>query len=356
MSKSKGNTVDPVEVIESIGCDGFRFALASLITYGGQDIKLAPDKLELGKVFGNKIWNASRFVMMNLDGVDDQPIQPELLSVMDQWILARYFQVTELANQNLNEYKFGELAGVLYEFTWNSFCDWYVEFAKSQLKDETRSANTKRILLFVLDGILRLLHPVMPYITEEIWLKFPHRRFESIMVSPYPQSSDVQHLVSNRSTESIDFVLDVVRSIRNIRQQFNVPHPTAINVTLESPEKDERHAIEAGMPILRHFIKLEAVDVHEALSGKPTHAAANVVGHTRILVPLEGLIDVELETKRLQKKSDSLTKEQDQLYRLMSNQEFLEKAPPEVITKNKDRLAEINKQLKLLKEQLVSLL
>ena len=175
MSKSKGNTVDPVKTIDEYGCDGFRFGLTSLITYGGQDIKLAKDKLELGKLFANKLWNASRFVMMNLEGVDNKPIDTTLLSEMDRWILSRYHTAIQDANEALEAYKFGELTQVLYEFTWNSFCDWYVEYAKKQLKEDNvaRVMNTKRILLTVLDGILKLLHPIMPHITEAIWQKLP---------------------------------------------------------------------------------------------------------------------------------------------------------------------------------------
>lgn len=350
MSKSKGNTVDPVEVIEQYGCDGFRFAITSLITYGGQDIKLAKDKIELGKVFANKLWNASRFVLMNIaETVDDQPVDVSSLSRMDAWVLSRYNTAVQEANTLLSEYKFGELAALLYEFIWNGFCDWYVEYAKKQLKDPALSMNTQRILLHILDGTVRLLHPIMPYITEEIWQKLPHRTGPSIMVASFPVANP--SLISEETNRSVDFVLETVRAIRNIRQQYNVPHQMPVPVTIEAAEAVERQAIELGQDILNHFVKLTGVDVRERLNGKPKHAAANMVGQSRILVPLEGLIDIDQELERLEKKLEALHKEQDQLYRMMSNFDFLEKAPPQVVEKNRTRLNEVNKQIKVLDEQ-----
>lgn len=358
MSKSKGNTVDPVEMIDEVGCDGFRFGLTSLITYGGQDIKLAKDKIEQGKLFGNKLWNASRFVLMNItpengDTVDNQPIDTEALSLMDRWILSRYNETVRDANQLLSEYKFGELADTLYEFVWNAFCDWYVEYAKKQMQQPALRANTQRILLHVLMGIQRLLHPIMPYITEEIYQKLPHRPTESILVAPYPQPE--MSLIDPRISQRIDYVLDVVRAIRNIRQQYSVPHPQPINAWIVSTEAEEREAIDAGREILNHFIKLNTLELRELMDIQTEHSAVNVVGHSRIVIPLEGLIDVEQELNRIRKKMEGLVKEQEQLYKMMSNFDFLERAPVDVIEKNKSRLQEVNKQVKALTEQLEGL-
>ncbi len=353
MSKSKGNTVDPVETIEKYGCDGFRYALTSLITYGGQDIKLAIDKIELGKLFANKIWNAARFTLMNIEDVDDQPIDTANLSRMDRWILSRYNTAVREANAMMADYKFGELANMLYEFIWNGFCDWYVEYAKKQLKEPEQAANTKRILLHVLSGILRLIHPIMPFISEEIWQKLPHRQDMSVSIAPYPQADE--GLIDDTINQQVDFVLEMVRAIRSVRQQYNVPHQTAVCVTIEVPEPAEREAVVAGDEILNHFVKLEKIDILEKLNGKPAQAAANVVGHSRILVPLEGIIDVEQELDRLGKKMTGLKSEQEQLYKMMSNFEFLERAPQDVVEKNKSRLNEVNKQIKIIEEQLASL-
>ena len=358
MSKSKGNTVDPVEMINETGCDGFRFGLTSLITYGGQDIKLSRDKIDQGRLFANKLWNASRFVLMNIqpeasEAVDDQPINLQQLSLMDRWILSRYNTAVREANRLLSEYKFGDVADVLYEFTWNGFCDWYVEYAKKQMQEPELRANTQRVLLHVLSGIVRLLHPIMPYITEEIFQKLPHRQEQSIMIAPFPRADDT--LIDQELSEQIDYVLEVVRSLRNIRQQYSVPHPQPIKALVITAENWEQAAIAKAESILRHFIKLESLDVQETINGKTEHAAVNVVGHSRIVVPLEGLIDVGQELDRLRKKMTGLLKEQEQLYKMMSNFDFLERAPVDVVEKNKARLHEVNEQLKALEEQLTSL-
>lgn len=363
MSKSKGNTVDPVELIDEVGCDGFRFGLTSLITYGGQDIKLSKDKIDQGRLFANKLWNASRFVLMNIlpeegEVVDSQPIDLTQLSLMDRWILSRYNTAVREANRLLSEYKFGDLADMLYEFVWNGFCDWYVEYAKKQMQDPALRANTQRILLHVLSGSVRLLHPIMPYITEEIYQKLPHQNLtdkalNSVMIAPFPLADEA--LIDEGISQRIDYVLEVVRSLRNIRQQYTVPHPQPISATIITTEAQEREAIETGRGILNHFIKLETLDVQDTVNGKTEHAAVNVVGHSRIVVPLEGLIDIGQELDRLRKKMTTLIKEQEQLYKMMSNFDFLERAPVDVVEKNKARLQEVNKQLSALEEQLASL-
>lgn len=358
MSKSKGNTVDPVELIDEIGCDGFRFGLTSLITYGGQDIKLNREKLEQGKLFGNKLWNASRFVLMNIDpaegeGVDDQPIDQSRLSLMDRWILSRYNTAVRESNRLLAEYKFGELADTLYEFIWNGFCDWYVEYAKKQMQDPELRANTQRILLHVLSGILRLIHPIMPYITEEIFQKLPHRKEPSIMIAPYPQADE--SLIDEGISQRIDYVLEVVRALRNIRQQYTVPNQQTVKAHVVTTEAMEKEAIETGYGILNHFVKLETLDVRDVADARQEHVAVNVVGHSRIVVSLEGLIDIGQELDRVRKKMETLIKEKEQLDKMMMNFEFLERAPQAVVEKNKARLQEVNKQVKALEEQLSSL-
>lgn len=358
MSKSKGNTVDPVELINEVGCDGFRFGLTSLITYGGQDIKLSKDKIDQGRLFANKLWNASRFVLMNIlpetgESVDSHPIDHSQLSLMDRWILSRYNTAVREANRLLGEYKFGDVADTLYEFTWNGFCDWYVEYAKKQMQDPELRANTQRILLHVLSGIVRLLHPIMPYITEELFQKLPHQNEKSVMVAPFPQADAT--LIDDGISQRIDYVLEVVRSLRNIRQQYTVPHHQPIKALVITSDDQEREAIVTGQGILNHFVRLESLDISDNVNGNTEHAAVNVIGHSRIVVSLEGLIDVGQEVDRLRKKMAALQKEQEQLDKMMGNADFLERAPLAVVEKNKARLAEINQQLGALEEQLTSL-
>jgi valyl-tRNA synthetase len=358
MSKSKGNTVDPVELINEVGCDGFRFGLTSLITYGGQDIKLSKDKIDQGRLFANKLWNASRFVLMNIlpeagDAVDNQPIDLNKLSLMDRWILSRYNTAVREANRLLAEYKFGDVADVLYEFTWNGFCDWYVEYAKKQMQDSDTRANTQRILLHVLSGIVRLLHPIMPYITEEIYQKLPHQSEKSIMIAPFPQTDE--SLIDDSISQRIDYVLEVVRGFRNIRQQYTVPFAQRVEIIVGTQDAWELESL-TNRDIIEYFVKVDLVQPEPPNNTvAPPNSAIVVIRNGRFFVPLEGLIDMDQELDRLRKKMAALQKEQEQLFKMMGNADFLERAPMAVVEKNKARLQEITQQLGALDEQLTSL-
>ena len=358
MSKSRGNTIDPVALIDEMGCDGFRFGLTRLVTYGGQDIRLSIDTLSQGRLFANKLWNAARFVLMNIvpeqgDAVDDRPIETACLSLMDRWILSRYNATAREANRLLEAYRFGEWADMLYEFVWSGFCDWYVEYAKKQLREPERQANTRRILHHVLSGILRLLHPMMPYLTEALFQKLPHRPEASIMQAPYPQADLAW--IANDMSQQIDYLLDVVRAVRNIRQQYRVPHAQPVNVSIVTTEPMEREAVVTAREILEHFVNPGTLDVLDTMDAHSGQHAINVVGHSRVVVPLAGLIDLQQELERVQRKLVPLLKEQDGLYRMMGNFEFLERAPEAVVEKNKARLQEVNKQVKALEEQMDAL-
>jgi valyl-tRNA synthetase len=357
MSKSKGNVVDPVAVIDANGCDGFRWALTSLVTYGGQDIKLSPDRLEQGKLFANKLWNASRFVLMHLENTPAEALQqpPIPRSLMDHWILAHYQAVVAHCNTCLAEYKFGEMALALYDFTWSRFCDWYVEAAKGQMKDNApadAALNTRRLLAHLLDGLLRLWHPVMPFITETLWQQLPTRQGRSISVAPYPQANDsvtVGH--SQDGTDCVDYLLDVIRAVRNIRQTYGVAPSAPLTVLLETHDLQERAWLDAeGQGLIGQFIRLEALDVLETA---PSGAAMglNVVGKTRVLVPLAGLIDVEKERQRLAKKQSELEKERQRLAGQLANEGFMARAPEALVVAHRSRLAELADQLAALAQQ-----
>ena len=357
MSKSKGNTVDPVELIETLGCDGFRFGLTSLITYGGQDIKLAKEKLEQGKLFANKLWNASRFVMMNLDSGPIAPkIDETLLAPMDSWILSRYEHTVAEANRLLKEQRLGEYAQLLLEFSWYQFCDWYVEYAKYPMRSGNPAveANTRRVLLTVLEGLLKLLHPMMPYITEELWQRLPEKQGISISIAAFPLVETARFYNPALETE-IAYLLDVVRGLRNVRQQYNVPPSKPVVVLAETKDGAEKSSLERNQVALRHFIPMESLQIATTLTGVPEAVASNVVGQTRLLVSLEGLVDVAQERQRLTKKRETLLKDQQKLAGMMSNEGFLAKAPPAVLQKNRELLAELEHQLALLEDQLAAL-
>lgn len=354
MSKSKGNTIDPVEIIDEFGCDALRYSLVSLVTYGGQDIKLSRDKFEQGKLFANKLWNASRFVLMNLEGVDDAPINPDFLSDMDRWILDGLDHTVRTVNEELGGYRFGEMTDTLYEFIWNAFCDWYVEYAKKPLRedDPERKQNTRRILLHGLDTLLRLLHPVMPHITEEIWQKLPHRREKALIVSAFPQPGRYADETTARQMEQ---VIDAIRTLRNIRQSSGVlPHQETPAV-LEVPDADTAALFTRNEAILRHFVKLSSLRVTDTPEETPANAAIGMTGTTRIIVSLAGTIDIEAEIARQKKRLETLQKEYTQLNGRLSNPGFVERAPAAVVEKDRTRLQELSQQIQAIETQITSL-
>ena len=247
MSKSKGNTIDPVQIIDKYGCDALRFTMTSLCTYGGQDIKVSDDKFEYGRNFANKIWNASRFVLMNLDGVDGEDIDFSNLTIADKWILDKLNSTAKLVNNNIENFRIGETAHVLYDFFWNSYCDWYVEIAKIQLRDENLKTNTQRVLRYVLDMSLRMLHPIMPHITEEVWQLIPKAdscKTSAIIVSDYPVYDE--KLVFAKEAQQMELVFDTITSLRNLRQSFNIPTSTNINVEIRA-DKEEKSIFPIGI-------------------------------------------------------------------------------------------------------------
>ncbi|MEM0952235.1 MAG: valine--tRNA ligase [Cyanobacteria bacterium P01_H01_bin.74] len=368
MSKSKGNTIDPVELIEDVGCDGFRFSLTSLITYGGQDIKLSKDKVEQGRLFTTKLWNASRFVLMNIAPTEDNPsalpqvdalpinVDRESLSLMDRWILSSYHQTIQQANELLAQFKFGEYADLLLDFTWNNFCDWYVEFAKKQLQIPALQQNTQRILRDVLTGIHQLLHPVMPFVTEAVYQKIPagpQEKAVSISVSAFPQA-DTQW-IDTTLTQQMAIVLNVVKALRNSRQQYGISYQMPINAMVFTDSDEERQALTAGEDIVAYFVKLDALHIQPSETDVPKNSVIQVVGQCKVVVPLDGVIDVEKERSRLKKKRDDLKKEHTDLNARLNNVGFVERAPAAVVEKNRSRLSELDKQLLALESQLNTL-
>jgi valyl-tRNA synthetase len=359
MSKSKGNTVDPVDSINQYGCDGFRFGLTSLITHGGQDIKLAKDKLEQGKLFANKLWNASRFVLMNLGtGPIAEAIDPALMNNVDRWMMAKYQETTLEANRLLADYRFGELAQTLMAFVWDNFCDWYVEYAKKAFRGEDAAvaANTRKILLTVLDGILRMLHPIMPYITEALWQQLPQEKHhQTIMHAGYPDLLLEEYDWRDEKTEyAVMAAFEAVRRIRNVRQEYTVPHATQVDVILQADAAD-LDALQAAEEVVRHFVKVNDYCVAAQLDEAPHQAAVFLVGKSKGYIPLAGIIDVAQEVARLQKKQETLGKEHAKLGGMLGNANFVANAPADVVAKNRERLEELNEQLAAIQEQLASL-
>ena len=353
MSKSKGNTIDPVKIIDKYGCDALRFTMTSLCTYGGQDIKMSEERFEYGRNFANKIWNASRFVLMNLDGVDNNDIDFNKLTIADKWILDKLNKTAQEINENIKNYRIGEIAHVLYDFFWNSYCDWYVEIAKIQLQDSKLKANTQRVLRYVLDMSLRMLHPIMPHITERVWQLIPKKsEFSAIIIAKFPVYEE--KLDFPKEAREMELVFETIKSLRNVRQSFNISTSLKMDIEIRATE-EEKPVFEEIEAYIKRLAKVENITYADVNAPVPQKTATAVVSASKIVLSLENLIDFNEEIKRQQKKLDKLTGEKKSLAGRINNPKFVANAPKELIQQTKDRIAEIEIQESAINELIASL-
>ena len=353
MSKSKGNTIDPVKVIDKYGSDALRFTMTSLCTYGGQDIKMSEERFEYGRNFANKIWNASRFVLMNLDGVDNNNIEFDNLTIADKWILDKLNSTAKEINENIETFRIGETAHVLYDFFWNSYCDWYVEIAKIQLQDAALKLNTQRVLRYVLDMSLRMLHPIMPHITERVWQLIPkNSEFPAIIVADFPVYSE--KLAFPKEAREMELVFETIKSLRNVRQSFNISTSLKMDIEIRAAE-DEKPVFEAIESYIKRLARVENITYADVNAPVPQKTATAVVSASKIVLSLENLIDFNEEIKRQQKKLDKLTGEKKSLEGRINNPKFVANAPKELIQQTKERIAEIEIQESAINELIASL-
>ena len=376
MSKSKGNTIDPVKIIDKYGCDALRFTMTSLCTYGGQDIKMSEERFEYGRNFANKIWNASRFVLMNLDGVDNKDIDFDNLTIADKWILDKLNKTAKEVNDNIKDFRIGEVAHVLYDFFWNSYCDWYVEIAKIQLQDNNLKANTQRVLRYVLDMSLRMLHPIMPHITERVWQLIPKADCElranklvelqgcadplnasnqaarALIVAEFPVFK--QNLEFPQEAQEMELVFETITSLRNVRQSFNISPSVKCDIEIRA-EKSEKPVFEAIESYIQRLARVENISYAEMNAPVPPKSATAVVSASKIILPLADLIDLEAEIARQQKKLDKLTAEKKSMLGRINNPKFVANAPKELIEQTKARVDEIEIQEKVINDLILSL-
>ena len=337
MSKSKGNTIDPVEIIEKYSCDAMRFTLTSLCTYGGQDIKLSNERFEYGRNFANKIWNASRFVLMNLTkSGKDLELDTKNLSIADKWILNELNRVVKEVNENIKNYRIGEVASILYDFFWNYYCDWYVELSKIE-KNEA-------VLTYVLEQSLKLLHPIMPHITEKIWQLMPIEKCEiALMKTDFPvYNKEFEYCAES---EQMETVFEAIKSLRNLRADFNIPVGTKINIKIDGDEE----LFSKIIPYIKRLARVEEV-TFEKNSKDEKHCAYCTVGETKIIVPLEGLIDIQKEIERQNKKIQKFEIELNSLNGRLNNDKFVNSAPKEVVEQTKARVEEIKSEISTIAE------
>ena len=360
MSKSKGNTIDPVQIIDKYGCDALRFTMTSLCTYGGQDIKISDERFEYGRNFANKIWNASRFVMMNLEGVDNKAIDMNELTLVDKWILNQLNETAKTVNQYMKEYRIGEIAHTLYDFFRSEYCDWYVEIAKIQLQDSELKANTQRVLRYVLDMSLRMLHPIMPHITEEIWQDIKaisgfgadEDAPSALIIANFPVYDE--KWAFTKEAEEMSLVFETIKSLRNVRQSFNIPTSATVDVEIRANDKEKAifKEIEAYVHRLAKVNNITYAGVNEPI---PPKSATAVVSTSKLVIPLADLIDLDAEIKRQEKKLEKLTNEKNSLMGRMKNEKFVANAPKELVEQTNARIEEITAQEGVIKDLIESL-
>jgi valyl-tRNA synthetase len=373
MSKTKGNVVDPLDIVlgqtaanlppavrnkfpqgmPAMGADAMRFTLAAL-TQQGRDIKLSLDRISGYKAFCNKIWNASRFALMNLGDyrADDTFIKDRQLSLADRWILARLNRAIGGTQSALTQFQFADAASILYQFLWGEFCDWYIELSKGALygTDEVAKQSTRAVLVFCLDHILRLLHPFMPFITEEIWQKLPITRpTESICLAPYPE---VNRRLDDASAEAdLKPVIEAIDGLRAIRGESNLSPALKLVAHIHSPSAHTRSMLEKWRSYLMPLAGLSSVEITVPTS-KPPQSAAEVRFNMEIYVPLTGVVDLGEERNRIQKEITRAEAELAGLKKRLDNESFVKRAPPEVVEKDRARIDELTSRLVKLHDNL----
>jgi valyl-tRNA synthetase len=349
MSKSKGNVIDPLDIIERYGTDAFRFTLAAFAAQG-RDIKMSEKRVEGYRHFINKLWNAARFSLMHLDRAYDAP-PPDALSLADRWILSRLNRVTAEVSQALDAYRFNDAAAGLYNFVWHEFCDWYLEAIKpalhGKLAPQAREASLS-VLWRVLHDLLILLHPFIPFVTEEIWHKLPGAD-GSIMRAQFPADRPAAEGVTpDPEAESrMGLVIEVISGIRNVRGEMGIAPGMALEVVIHANDAAARSTVEAHREIIINLARLKSLAV-TANPERPRASATAVARGATIYVRLEGIIDFAREIERLEKELGKLAKEASSVAKKLHNQDFLAKAPAEVVAKVRAQQQELtDKQQKL---------
>ena len=338
-SKTRGNVVDPLELIDRFGADALRFTLAAL-TMPGSDLKLSEARTEGYRHFANKIWNASRFALMNLDVSEDitgEIYEKSSYSLPDQWIRGRLNRTIREVKKSLEDYKFNEATHALYQFIWHEFCDWYLELIKPYLyqdKDVRRKRITQQTLLKVLDATLRLLHPFMPFITEEIWQQLPlEKEVSSIMVAPLPQPD--KGFDDDQVADEMGLMIEIITVLRNIRGEMNVPPGEQIDAILRPKEEEVERRLKRNQMFIQNLAKVKSLTIFGEKE-KPAYSAFAQVQDVEILVPMDRS-RMEEEVRRLQKEISKIEKDIAFVNRKLSNEQFLSKAPKEVVQEEKEK-------------------
>ena len=353
MSKSLGNGVDPMEVIEQYGADALRWFLANG-SAPGQDVRYSTDKMDAAWNFINKIWNASRYALMNVGDLTAEQVDiTGEKTLADKWILTRLNQTIGKVTELFEKFEFGEAGRLLYRFIWDDFCDWYIEMSKETLAgdDEAAKLTTRGILVYVLDNTLRLLHPIMPFVTEEIWQSVPHVG-ESLVVATYPTVHPEQ--MDEKAAEEMEFLMDFIRSVRTVRNEMNTPLSKPINIIAKVSDAAHYAVLKENESYIARFSNPEEFVYGEDVEA-PSDAVTSVITGAEIYLPLAGLINIEDEIARLEKEAEKLQQEVDRVEKKLSNEKFVAKAPATVVEAERAKGADYQAQREAVLERIATL-
>ena len=351
MSKSLGNIIDPVEIINVYGADALRFSLIS-ITAQGQDVFLSKERFEQGRNFANKIWNASRFILLNLDAANARGdlcvfFKKEQLQLVDRWILSRFFSTLKQIDDYLDNYRFNEAANSLYNFFWREFCDWYLELIKPDIKNKQHQV----VMYKILEKFLRMAHPFMPFVTEEIWhliqqTNKPANEQTSIMTTKLPHLQ-IQ-IIDRKCEEKMERVFELVSTIRNIRSELEIPPTQQVSATIYTAKIESQDLFQLNSLHIKNLGRLETLEFAKSYRQSPGKFAT-VFKDMHIVIPLEGLIDVRRHKEKITKKMDKTSSEIKAKKKMLANKSFIQRAPEEVVRSEEEKLKELTLNLKKLK-------
>ena len=353
MSKSLGNGVDPMDVVDEFGADALRWFLATGST-PGQDIRYNTEKLEAAWNFINKIWNASRYALMNLDGltIEDRDLS-NVNSMVDQWILSRLNETISVVNMNFDKFEFGEAGRHLYHFIWDDFCNWYIEMSKEVLNgdDEEAKQTTRSVLAYVLDQTLRLLHPIMPFVTEEIWQHVPHEG-DSLVQAAYPEVDNA--LNHPEAVDHMEVLISFIRAIRNARNEQNVPLSKPINILVKANDEETQASLEDNLSYIERFCHPESIEITTTMEA-PDQALTTFFNRGEIYLPLKGFINIDDEIKRLEDELAKWQSEVDRVEKKLANEKFVANAPEKVVQGERDKGADYKQKLASTEQRLQEL-
>jgi valyl-tRNA synthetase len=363
MSKTKMNGVDPIDVFDKFGVDATRLTLAQI---GSTDIRWNEKQVESYRNFANKIWNAARFCLLNSEGAE---VKPEILeqstALHDRWIVSRLNKTAQDLNRAIETYEFHQAVQSLYHFFWDDFCDWYIELAKADVTAEQESAartEARTRLLTVLEQALRLLHPFMPYITEELWQRLPgdkrlHAVYEgaepTVMLTAYPEG--VTALIDEAAESEMQAIIEVISRVRNIRSEMNIKPAERVKIVVASPDENLRRVFESARDQIARLVRASEISLGDRLDAPKASARAVLMGGAELAVPLEGLIDFEQERRRLQREQEKLQAEAAKLEAQLGNPNFVSRAPVERVNEVRERIAAIAQQSSQLQQTVENL-